>query len=85
VNRESGQKTFAVLLREHVRDHLDKITVLDRTLVGESFSYSYVEITAVPSFRFTYLLPLFHRKDDLTGIGTEAVVKGIAVASQDRF
>jgi hypothetical protein len=43
-----------------------------------------VERPKVPSFRFTYLLP-FIRKDDLSGMGDEAIVKGITVKRQERF
>ncbi len=43
-----------------------------------------IEITKVTSFRFTYLLP-FIRKDDLSGMGDEAIVKGITVKKKEKF
>lgn len=84
-NRENGQKIVATLIREHLGDRLERIALLDRTSVEETFYQSDFEMLQVPSFRFTYFLPLMHRNDDLTGIGDEAVVRGISIASQERL
>ncbi|MGB3941601.1 MAG: hypothetical protein WBK96_08940 [Candidatus Manganitrophaceae bacterium] len=43
------------------------------------------ENETVPSFEFVYLLPFYFRKDDLSGMGDEAIIKGINVKSQERF
>jgi hypothetical protein len=81
---QTGQKVMITLLREHLPDDLNRIEILDRTQVHETFRRSGIEITKVLSFRFTYLLP-FIRKDDLSGMGYEALVKGITVKKQERF
>jgi hypothetical protein len=84
VNNQTGQKLMITALREHLPDKLDKVQILDRTQVQRTFQMDGLEITKVPSFRFTYLLP-FIRKDDLSGMGDEAIVKGITVKREDRF
>lgn len=84
VNEQTGQKLIISVLREHLPDKLDKIQILDRTQVQRTFAMDSIEITKVVSFRFTYLLP-FIRKDDLSGMGDEAIVKGITIKRQERF
>jgi len=84
VNEQTEQKIMITVLREHLSDMLDKIQILDRTYVQRTFQMDSLEITKVPSFRFTYLLP-FIRKDDLPSMGDEAVVKGVTVKRQERF
>ncbi len=84
MEKQTDQRLIIAILREHLPDNLDRVTILDRTQVQRTFAMSAIEITKVPSFRFTYLLP-YIRKDDLSGMGDEAIVKGIAVKRQERF
>lgn len=84
-NNEKRRTLFISRLREHLSDNLDNIQVLDRTRVETTASMSEVRIIAVPSFRFTYLLPLPFRRDDLSGMGDEAIVKGMNVKVRERF
>jgi hypothetical protein len=85
IDNVTGQKLVAAVLREHLRDRLDYVSIVDGAMVEDPFSGSYSEFTDVPSFRVTYALPLIHRNDDLTGIGEEALVKGITETAKDRF
>lgn len=85
LNEEKGQKLFITILREHLSDNLDKIQVLDRMKVQRTWRWDYHERYAVSSFRFIYLLPLPFRRDDLSGMGDEAIVRGINVKTQERF
>lgn len=84
IDEQTGQKLLITLLREHLQDSLEKIKQLDKTYVQRTFAMDAIEITKVPSFRLTYLLP-FIRKDDLSGMGNEAIVKGVTVKKQERF
>lgn len=84
INWENGQKLFTSLLREHISDHLNQIQVLSRTKVERTFTMAGFENRTVPNFKFVYLLPFF-RKDDLSGMGDEAIIQGINVKSQERF
>ncbi len=83
-DRQTEQKLIVTVLREHLPDKLDKIQILDRTYIQRTFRMSAIETTDVLSFRFTYLLP-FIRKDDLSGMGDEAIVKGITVKKKEKF
>jgi hypothetical protein len=83
-DKQTVQKLIITILREHLPDNLNKIKIADRKQVERTFRMSAIEYTDVPSFRFTYLMP-FIRKDDLSGMGDEAIVKGITVKSQERF
>lgn len=84
-NQENGQKLFISLLREHLGDDLNQVQILNRTKVERTFQYAGFENKTVRSFRFEYLLPFYFRKDDLSGMGDEAIIKGINVESQDKF
>lgn len=85
LNEENGQKLFVTILREHLSDNLDRIQVLDRTRVQRTLRWQSHERYAVSSFKFTYLLPLPFLRNDLSGMGDEAIIKGINVKSQERF
>lgn len=84
IEGRTGQKLMITVLREHLPDKLDKVQLMDRTQVQRTFQMDGVEITKVVSFRFTYLMP-FIRRDDLSGMGDEAIVKGITVKRRERF
>lgn len=84
-NDEKRRTLFISRLREHLWDNLDKIQVLDKTRVERTASMADFQPIAVPSFRFVYLLPLPFRRDDLSGIWDEAIVKGMNIKVQERF
>lgn len=85
INEENGQKLFLSILREHLNDGLDEITPVDKSKVEATFRKSSYENKRVNSFRFTYLLPWVFRKDDLSGMGNEAIVRGMSIKAQERF
>ena len=84
VYEQTGQKLIISVLREYLPDKLDSVKVYDKEQVIRTFHMSRFENTEVTSFYFTYLLP-FPRKDDLSGMGDEAIVKGVTVKRQERF
>lgn len=84
INQENGQKLFVTRLREHLSDNFDQIQVLNRTRVDRTFTMAGYGNRTVPNFEFVYLLPFF-RKEDLSGMGDEAIIKGINMKSQERF
>jgi hypothetical protein len=87
INEQNGQKLFITILREHLSDKLDEIQILNKTKVQRTVGSSMdrLEHSDVPSFRFTYFLFFILRKDDLSGMGDEAIIKGINVKDQERF
>jgi hypothetical protein len=85
VNEETHQKLLISILREHSNDDLGKIKVLDRIKVENGLRQTAYENRWIPSFSLTYLVPLLLRKDDLSGMGSEAIIKGIHVKAQERF
>lgn len=85
INQERNQKIFLTILREHLTDRLDRIRILENSKVERTFRMSAFEMGTVSNFTFTYLLPLPFRRDDLSGMGDEAVIKGINVKSKERI
>lgn len=85
VKEESNQKLFLSILREHLADDLEKLKVLDKTKVEETFRSTSYESRKVSSFRLTYLIPLLVPKDDLSMTGRETMIKGINVKKTSRF
>jgi hypothetical protein len=85
VRESTNQKLFISILREHLHCNLERVNVLDKTKVEETFRQSAYESRKIYSFRFIYALPLLLRKDDLPGMGDEAIIKGIHVKAKERF
>lgn len=85
VKESTNQKLFISILREHLHCDLRGVKVLDKIKVEETFRQSVYESRKIYSFQFVYLLPLLLRKDDLPGIGDEAIIKGINVKVEERF
>lgn len=85
ISEKTGQKLIITTLREHLSDKLDEVQVRDNTKVKLTYKWEQLEYGHVPSFRFIYVLRYILRKDDLSGMGDEAIVKGINVKEQERF
>jgi hypothetical protein len=66
-------------------DKLDEVRAQNNTRIKPTFRWDRIEYAHVPSFYFTYLLPYIFLKDDLSGMGDEAIIKGINVKAQERF
>lgn len=83
INSETGQKLILAQLREHLFD--ESFVLVDKSTVERTFTMESVRNPEVPLFQVTYLLPTFSRRDDLEGIGSEAIIKGVRLQAEDRF
>jgi len=84
LGKEDHESLFLMSLREHKRDSLDHITLLNGITVRSTFPQVSIVWSNVPSFRFTYYLPLFVRRDDLSGMGDEVIIRGMTVDARDK-